>query len=435
MKRKIYLMIIIPLILLSVIKIDAQQWVKMNPQFDPPGDYNLGNGIMLDKNNGWVVEELSKKAFQTTDGGLTWKVRLEVDNGTSGDIFFLNNTIGWITFAAGDSTVLFKTEDGGITWGRFVVPFMYRVFFVNETTGFGGGKLNFYKTIDGGASWSKVNLGDKKYYFTIGDSFIFDQMTFFVSSSVWDGETFEARYTFAILKTTDGGNNWFQMETNLDNQIWILPRNIFFTDSQPSVITTWPGSRVYYTVDGGSNWTQTQSLPLMPTGVEINDIFMLNNGKGWIAAQTGNFLTTTDHGISWQRVEGLTDNRLYSISFLKDKSTGFIFGSHNTILKYDNIVGIEEETKTHHSDLSLLQNYPNPFNPTTTFTFELPWYAYTELKVYDLLGKEIKVIEKGFMNKGEHKVLLNAQTLASGIYFCILTQGNYFSKIKLVLIK
>ncbi len=145
--------------------------------------------------------------------------------------------------------------------------------------------------------------------------------------------TFEARYTFAILKTTDGGNNWFQMETNLDNQIWILPRNIFFTDSQPSVITTWPGSRVYYTVDGGSNWTQTQSLPLMPTGVEINDIFMLNNGKGWIAAQTGNFLTTTDHGISWQRVEGLTDNRLYSISFLKDKSTGFIFGSHNTILK------------------------------------------------------------------------------------------------------
>lgn len=71
MKRKFYLMMIISHILLSVVKIDAQQWVKMNPQFDPPGDYNLGNGIMLDKNNGWVVGESDEKAFQTTDGGLT----------------------------------------------------------------------------------------------------------------------------------------------------------------------------------------------------------------------------------------------------------------------------------------------------------------------------------------------------------------------------
>ena len=87
------------------------------------------------------------------------------------------------------------------------------------------------------------------------------------------------------------------------------------------------------------------------------------------------------------------------------------------------------------SSFELFQNYPNPFNSSTILTFELPGDNFMELKLYDLLGQEIKVIEKGFVNKGEHKVLLNAQTLSSGTYFCVLTQGNYYSKIKLILIK
>lgn len=312
---------------------------------------------------------------------------------------------------------------------------MYRIFFINDTVGFGGGKLNFYKTTNGGGSWSKVNLGDKKYYFTIGDSYIFDQLTLFVSSSIWDGDNFQPRYNFAILKTTDGGNNWFQMETNLDNQVSLIPRSIFFTDTQNGVLATWPIVRVYYTTDGGKNWVETQTLPLIPRVVEINDIFMLNNGKGWIAAQVGNFLATTDNGISWQRVEGLTDNRLYSISFLKDNSTGFIFGSHNTILKYENTVGIEEETNLQNYDFSFLQNYPNPFNSTTLFTFELPRYGFTELKVYDVIGREIKTIVKGNLERGKHSIQFNAGDLPSGMYMGTLYYDSKAISRKILIIK
>lgn len=369
MKRKIYLMVFFSFILLFVIKIDAQKWVKMNPQFDPPGDYNLGNGIMLDKNNGWVVEELNKKAFQTTDGGLTWKLRFEIDNPSYGDIFFLDKTKGWITFAGGDSTVLFKTEDSGITWTRFVVPFMYRVFFINDTVGFGGGKLNFYKTTNGGESWNKVELGEKKYYFTICDLFFLDRNRGLDFPPIWNGDNFEPQYTFATLETKDGGNTWSQLSTNLDSIINLIPRNIAFIDSLNGVFTSSALFRVYYTNNGGTNWIKAN----IPKSIEMNDLYLFENGEGWIVGQSGsyNLLKTIDRGLTWKRADSVTSNRLYSISFLKDKSTGYIFGSHNTLLQYDKTVGIKEETKPHNLDLSLLQNYPNPFNPTTKISFSI----------------------------------------------------------------
>ncbi|MBM3713164.1 MAG: hypothetical protein FJW56_06985, partial [Actinobacteria bacterium] len=53
---------------------NAQQWTKITPVFNPPGNYNLERGIFLNEYNGWFVD--SGKIFQTTDEGLTWNLKI-----------------------------------------------------------------------------------------------------------------------------------------------------------------------------------------------------------------------------------------------------------------------------------------------------------------------------------------------------------------------
>jgi len=86
-------------------------------------------------------------------------------------------------------------------------------------------------------------------------------------------------------------------------------------------------------------------------------------------------------------------------------------------------------------DYQLYQNYPNPFNPTTTIEFTLKEKAYTELVVYDLLGREIKKLIAEEINKGKHSIQFDGQDLPSGVYFYRLKSGNFVQTKKMILQK
>lgn len=75
-----------------------------------------------------------------------------------------------------------------------------------------------------------------------------------------------------------------------------------------------------------------------------------------------------------------------------------------------------EEKEIVPTEFLLSQNYPNPFNPSTVVEFSIPYPEYITLKVYDILGREIKTLVNGTMNPGVHRVLFNASNLASGVY-------------------
>jgi predicted GH43/DUF377 family glycosyl hydrolase len=84
---------------------------------------------------------------------------------------------------------------------------------------------------------------------------------------------------------------------------------------------------------------------------------------------------------------------------------------------------------------ALNQNYPNPFNPSTTIKFTLPKSEYVELKVYNILGKEVATLVSIKLNQGNHTYQFDGKNLASGIYYYQLVAGEYREVKKMILIK
>jgi uncharacterized lipoprotein YddW (UPF0748 family) len=88
----------------------------------------------------------------------------------------------------------------------------------------------------------------------------------------------------------------------------------------------------------------------------------------------------------------------------------------------------------------LYQNYPNPFNFETTIEFEIPFDSWVSVKIYDILGREIKTLVSGFKSAGRHKVIWDGRDeqggyISSGVYFCRMTAGSFSKTIKIVLTK
>ncbi len=84
---------------------------------------------------------------------------------------------------------------------------------------------------------------------------------------------------------------------------------------------------------------------------------------------------------------------------------------------------------------SLLQNYPNPFNPSTTISFDLPVRSKVQLKIFNILGEEVKSLINEEKDIGHYSFKWDASGLSSGIYIYRLAAGTFVSSKKLILLK
>lgn len=83
----------------------------------------------------------------------------------------------------------------------------------------------------------------------------------------------------------------------------------------------------------------------------------------------------------------------------------------------------------------LEQNYPNPFNPSTTISFTVKQAAFTQLDVYDNLGKHVKNVLSQHLSPGIFQIEVDARNLPSGVYFYRLKSGDRTSVKKMIVME
>ena len=111
------------------------------------------------------------------------------------------------------------------------------------------------------------------------------------------------------------------------------------------------------------------------------------------------------------------------------------FSLYNTHLP---VIKINEELPQKYG---LHQNFPNPFNPETKIKFELSQTdnrkqkTVTRLIIYDISGKEVKILVNEMLQPGVYEVDFNGSLLPSGVYFYKLTAGEYAETKKMILMK
>ncbi len=99
-----------------------------------------------------------------------------------------------------------------------------------------------------------------------------------------------------------------------------------------------------------------------------------------------------------------------------------------------NPVGVDDNNPLP-ENYSLSQNYPNPFNPSTTISYSIPVEGIVTLKIFNLLGEEVKTLVNEVQNAGSHNVSFDAVNLTSGIYFYSIKSGNFTDVKKMILLK
>lgn len=127
------------------------------------------------------------------------------------------------------------------------------------------------------------------------------------------------------------------------------------------------------------------------------------------------------------------DSMIYTIAFIQNDVNKECLNSFKAI-DY-NVTGTPVNTGTVPKHFSLSQNYPNPFNPSTNIKFTMPKDGFVTLKVYDMIGSEVKTLVEGNHKAGIYNIYFEGSELASGVYFYRLSTGDFTDTKKMILVK
>ncbi len=92
------------------------------------------------------------------------------------------------------------------------------------------------------------------------------------------------------------------------------------------------------------------------------------------------------------------------------------------------------------SEYNLFQNYPNPFNPTTIISYALPKISFVTMRIYDVLGREVKTLINQEQAPGIHRVEWKGDNnygskIASGTYIYRIEAGDFSQTKKMIFLK
>ena len=426
--------------------------------------------------------------YRTTDGGATWIALnngLEITQFYGGAVF----TSGSIYYGGAQDNGHLKYNGTGKNWtevvggdgGYAAINQSNSNIAYEEYT-----NLQISKTTDGGTSWNSSTSG----LTDAGDA----NSTLFISPFALDPENSKAIIAGSnrVWLSFDNGNDWTDSSSVLDtsngdlsavtivnaaspylafagtengmifkanitggNEIWtsITPPNnngayvrriVVDLNNKQNIYACYSGynndgktptRHIFFSSDQGNSWTDISGdLPDVPVHTLVIDP---NNPQVlYIGTETGVY-QTSNHGANWTNVSGNgMPNYVPVDELVLQTGTNQLFAfTHGRSVFVTTIpTGVVEKNNVP-TKYSLSQNYPNPFNPSTTIDYAIPVQSQVVLKLYDAAGREIKTIVNQVQQSGTHHAVLNASTLASGVYFYRITAGNFVDTKKMILLK
>jgi hypothetical protein len=105
------------------------------------------------------------------------------------------------------------------------------------------------------------------------------------------------------------------------------------------------------------------------------------------------------------------------------------------LIDLSNVSGVITRDNQTPVQFELYQNYPNPFNLSTTIKFSLIKEGKVTLRVFDVIGREVKILLNEEKPAGETTIVFNAKNLVSGMYFYTIQSGDFRQTKKMILLK
>jgi len=203
-------------------------------------------------------------------------------------VFFVDSTFGWV---AGNSGTIINTTNGGTDWSvqkSGTTINLTGIFFLNKDLGWAVGPQGYngsiipsvlLQTSDGGENWTEVNTELDPNTVSFNTVFFLNNLTGFIAGNK------------NIFKTTDGGKNWNTVE---DAGSYVNLKSIYFSDNMNGWVVGSQGT-ILHTTDSGDSWNRQNS----DTTSELNSIYFVDNQNGWISGYQGIILHTTNGGTNW----------------------------------------------------------------------------------------------------------------------------------------
>jgi hypothetical protein len=290
------------------------------------------------------------------------------------------------------------------------------------------------KTTDGGNTWNIQNTISTNGTCVLGTVVCIDNLFY-----AWAGYP-PAR----IVLTSDGGTTWIQR--NISNANYTS--GVAFSSDKTTGIGESSGflPNISRSTDGGNTWTQINT-GLPNTSLEWGKVkWVYGTNTVFLTAETGAsgcIGKSTNAGLNWSVMSTAGITNLYNIDLVYTGGMVYAYAislSAQVIKLQEPVTGIGLHSREVPSEYRLEQNYPNPFNPTTNIKFEIinsksETNPKTEIRIYDVLGKEVATLINENLKPGSYEVEWDASSFPSGVYFYRLTSGKFSETKKMILNK
>jgi len=383
-----------------------------------------------------------KLIVKSTDGGTNWfDASADLDGNKILSIAVSHtstDTLYAATVPTGTPMGFFRSTNGGTNWtnissglpNRYPTDIEVNPDYSPEVFAvFGGfGTSHIYRSTNGGTNWTDINNGlpDIPFHTVAIDPLYTDNIY--------------AGTDLGIYVSTNSGNNWYSFSEGLPEAVMVFDLAISYANRSLRAATHGRGVFERYLVNdiplpvemtsmSATSKANNVYLKWTTANEQNNKEFRLERSIGGSAYESigkitgaGNKDTPTDYNYTDKNLS--TGEYRYRIRQM-DYNGNFKYFNFNNPVQ----IGSPDS-------YNLEQNFPNPFNNTTVFKFRLPVTSSVKINVYDITGKEMKVlVNNNEAEPGYHSVVFDGSSFASGIYFCCLTAGSFKQIRKMVLAK